>query len=97
MWRNTDDLLGEIQTVYEDLKAGEIDAMEARAHAALFKQATKLIELRLQHARITGRLGRMARTLPDFSLSPDTGRANGKDDVRDAYVVHETKALLPGR
>lgn len=68
-WKTTEELIVEVQETYENLKNGTLDVGNARAMALLFKQATKLVELRLEFARMTDSLVPGMSELPDIVLT----------------------------
>ena len=67
-WNTTSDLLASIQNATERLTTGKTPVDEAHAEARLLGVAAKTIGLRLDHARITGRLQQGSDLLPDFKL-----------------------------
>ena len=67
-WKNTDELLESIQQSTKRLVGGETPVDEAHAEARLLGVAAKIMALRLDHARMTGRLKQGSSLLPDMDL-----------------------------
>lgn len=65
-WATSDDLMAELQTLYAGLRGGDIPVEEARAAGNMLKQAVKVVELELEHARLTGRIKDGSKGLPGF-------------------------------
>jgi len=69
MWKSTEELLTSIHKATERLNRGDIPVDEAHAEARLLTVAAKIIGIRLDHARMTGRLNQGSPNLPDMVLS----------------------------
>ena len=67
-WKSTKELLETIHDATKRLKDGETPVDEAHAEARLLGVAAKMIGIRLDHARMTGRLKQGSRKLPDMDL-----------------------------
>jgi hypothetical protein len=67
-WKTTEDLLNSIKDATDRLVGGETPVDEAHAEARLLGVASKVIALRLDHARLTGRLEQGLDRLPDIKL-----------------------------
>lgn len=66
-WKSSDELLAEIRGITKDLREGKIEVKEARAIAQMMSASVKLIQAQLEHARLTGRLGK-TNVLPAFVI-----------------------------
>lgn len=62
------DLLGIQLEVYRQLKDGHLSIAEAQARTRVLQNATKQVQLLVDHARFTGRLETGSDNLPDFQL-----------------------------
>lgn len=83
-WNTTDDLLDSIKNATDRLIEGKTSVEESHAEARLLGVAGKIIGLRLDHARITGRLVQGSNLLPDLKLSSDK-----KNETRDRRLQEE--------
>ena len=70
-WKTTDELLRSVRNATDRLVSGKTPVDEAHAEARLLGVATKVIALRLDHARLTGRLQQGSKRLPDILLDYD--------------------------
>lgn len=68
-WATTADLLAEIKAAHQRLIDGEVDVDQAHAEARQLGVAAKVIDIEIQHARLTGRLRQGDDTLPPIKLS----------------------------
>ena len=68
-WSTMGDLLADIQTSYAKLTAGEIQPDQAHAEARMLGTAAKVLGVRLEHARLTGRLEQSSAELPDVVIA----------------------------
>jgi len=68
-WATLGELLEEIQCAQRRLVAGEMPVDQAHAEARLLGTAAKILGVRLEHARLTGRLEQGSDALPDVRLS----------------------------
>ena len=67
MWNNSTDLMAAIEIAHKKLISGEADAKMAHAEARLFGSAVKLLNISLEHAKLTGRLTQGSTALPGFT------------------------------
>lgn len=65
-WKTSDDLLEEIQTLFDELRSGTVDVENARVLGNLLKQGVKVVEIEVSHARMTGRLKDGSKAVPGF-------------------------------
>ena len=65
-WTRSTDLMAELQGLYTGLREGDVPVEQARAASNILKQAVKVVELELEHARITGRIKDGCKKLPGF-------------------------------
>jgi hypothetical protein len=70
-WRSSDDLIEEIQNSFRRLRDGESSVEAVRAEAQLFKNATKMLDLQMEHAKATGRLEAGIADLPGFTFGAE--------------------------
>lgn len=70
-WKSTRELMAEIRDAHRRLRNGEATVMQAHAEARMFGAAARLLDVQLEHARLTGRLETGSDVLPDVKLSPD--------------------------
>lgn len=70
-WANTQELLESIRSATDRLVGGEASVEEAHAEARLLGVASKILAIRLDHARLTGRLTQGDPSLPDVRLTQD--------------------------
>ena len=68
-WKTLGELLEEVQGAQRRLVAGEMPVDQAHAEARLLGTAAKLLGVRLEHARLTGRLEQGSDVLPDVRLA----------------------------
>jgi|GEM_PF-4560202 len=69
MWKTISDMMAEIHAAHARLVGGDVDVDQAHAEARLLGVACKTVDLRLHHARLTGRLEQGADSLPDVRLT----------------------------
>lgn len=67
-WRNSHELLNDIQAAHERLVADETDAAKAHAEARLLGSAAKVLNIQLEHAKATQRLEQGSDVLPGFTI-----------------------------
>lgn len=84
MWNNSDDLMNAIETAHRKLQSGEANHQSVHAEARLFAGAVKLLALKLDHARLTGRLKEGSPALPGFGGVPATGQSQDTPDREDS-------------
>lgn len=65
-WNSSDDLLGEVHDLFDQLRAGEVPVEDARVLSNLIKQGVKVVELEFSAARLTGRIKDGSSTIPGF-------------------------------
>lgn len=70
-WKTTADLLADVQDARRRLLAGKATVEQAHAEARLLGTAAKVLGLRLDHARLTGRLIADSDLLPDVRLGAE--------------------------
>jgi len=72
-WTHTSDLLAAVQDARARLVAGETPVDSAHAEARLLGVGAKVLALRLDHARLTGRLEQGSDVLPDVRIGGGEG------------------------
>ena len=68
-WSTMGELLADVQSSYRRLVAGETPTDQAHAEARILATAAKVLGVRLEHARLTGRLEQNSASLPDVTIS----------------------------
>lgn len=67
-WACVGDLLTDIQKTKSELEEGKISVESAQAQARLYKAASRMLSLRLEHSRLTARLVSQDPILPDVTF-----------------------------
>lgn len=68
MWMKTGDLIKDIQDARSRLISGETSVEGINAEARLFGEASRVLRVAVEHARITGRLKPGDDTLPEMKF-----------------------------
>lgn len=68
-WTTLGELLEAVQGAQRRLVAGETPTDQAHAEARLLGTAAKILGVRLEHARLTGRLEQGSDALPDVRIT----------------------------
>jgi len=67
-WKTTSELLSSVRQATDRLISGETAVDQSHAEARLLGTAGKIMAIRLEHAKLTGRLSQGSDVLPDFKL-----------------------------
>lgn len=79
MWNNSEQLMAAMESAHEKLVTGDTDPKITSAEARLFGSAVKLLNISLEHAKLTGRLTQGSGDLPGFTSKTRTAaNANKK-------------------
>ena len=68
-WTSSKDVLAAIQRSLAALENGEIKVDQAHAAARLLGGAVRVLDVSLEHARLTGRLTQGSDVMPQFRLA----------------------------